>query len=166
MVKNKLGVEKMLKLNIPGRGEIEIENVVFDFNGTLAVDGLMADTTRKMLLELKELVNIYVLTADTYGTVEKQCEGLGIAVKTFLTDNAGRCKLDIIKSLGGSSSMAVGNGFNDILMFKESCISVAVIEGEGCNGKLLAEADIVVKAIADVFGLLLNKNRIKATLRD
>lgn len=155
----------MIKLNIPGRGKIEIENVVFDYNGTLAIDGNIANATKKMLLELKEQVHIYVLTADTYGNVERQCEGLGIAVKTFPTDNAGRCKLDIIKSLGGNSTMAVGNGFNDILMFKESCISVAVIEEEGCSGKLLAEADIVVKTIKDVFGLLLNENRIKATLR-
>ena len=29
----------MLIYEIPGRGDIEIENIVFDYNGTIAVDG-------------------------------------------------------------------------------------------------------------------------------
>ncbi len=71
-----------------------------------------------------------------------------------------------MQSLGGDSTIVVGNGFNDIPMFKESMISIAVIEKEGCSGKLIAEADIVVKSIEDVFEMLLKTNRIKATLRN
>lgn len=156
----------MLQINIPGRGEIQIENIVFDYNGTLAVDGDIADTTKDMIQKLKEHVNIYILTADTYGTVEKICGNLGITIKTFPRENAGRCKKDIVKSLGGNQTITVGNGFNDIDMFKESTISIAVMEKEGCSGKLIAAADIVVKSIDDVFLMLLKPNRIKATLRN
>ncbi len=62
----------MLIYEIPGRGDIEIENIVFDYNGTIAVDGKILAGVKGLLLELRKYVNIYILTADTYGTVKKR----------------------------------------------------------------------------------------------
>ncbi len=156
----------MLVINIPGRGTFEIKNVVFDYNGTLAVDGHMSQLVKDMLLKLKDFLKVYILTADTYGTVEKACIGIDVHVKTFPRENAGLCKRDIIKELGATKTLCVGNGFNDIPMANECILSIAVIEKEGCSGKLLAASDIVVSSIEDAFEMLLKPDRIKATLRN
>ena len=64
----------MLHIEIPGRAPMDIANVVFDYNGTIAVDGAVLPELRERLEALLKLVPVYVLTADTYGTVRAQCE--------------------------------------------------------------------------------------------
>ncbi|TCO73797.1 HAD family hydrolase [Marinisporobacter balticus] len=156
----------MLKLEIPGRAGVEIENVVFDYNGTLAVDGEMSQSIKEMLMKIKNNFNVYILTADTYGTVKEACKDLDVNIKTFPHENVGICKSEIVKNLGKEKTICVGNGYNDIIMIQESVISMGIIGKEGCCGKLLCHCDIVVNAIEDVFDLLLHPNRIKATLRN
>ena len=57
----------------------------------------------------KELAHVYVLTADTYGTVTRQCEPLGITVRTFPREGAAGCKEEIVKGLEGGVA-CLGNG--------------------------------------------------------
>lgn len=154
----------MIKIEIPGRGDYEIENAVFDYNGTVAVNGEMNENTQKNLKKLSEYVNIYILTADTYGTVKKKCENLPVSVEVFPTHDVADYKEKIVKSLSGQS-ICFGNGYNDIKMFDVADLSICIIEGEGCAGKLLSHSDIIVKSIDDAFELVFNTNRIKATLR-
>lgn len=154
----------MIKIEIPGRGDYEIENAVFDYNGTVAVNGEMSENTQKNLKKLSEYVNIYILTADTYGTVKKKCENLPVSVEAFPTHDAADYKEKIVKSISGQN-ICFGNGYNDIKMFDIADLSVCIIEEEGCSGKLLSHSDIVVNSIDDAFGLVFNTDRIKATLR-
>lgn len=156
----------MLVYNIPGIGKIEIENVVFDYNGTIAVDGKLIDEAKELIIKLKEYANIYILTADTYGTVKKECMELGVEVLTFPKEMVCLSKKEIVEKLGAEKTICVGNGFNDIEMFKICKISIAVMENEGCSGKLLAYSDIVTKSIKDAINIVLSKNRMKATLRN
>lgn len=156
----------MIVYNIPGREDIEIKNIVFDYNGTIAVNGELIDGVKKKLLELKQLLDVYIVTADTYGTVEEQCRDLGVKIITFPKDNAGLSKQNIIEKIGSENTICVGNGFNDILMFKKSKISIAIMEAEGCSGKLLLESDIVVKSIIDAINLVMSNDMMKATLRN
>lgn len=156
----------MIIYEIPGREDIEIKNVVLDYNGTIAVDGKLLKGVKELLSILKEHVNIYILTADTYGTVEEECKDIGAKVLSFPKGNAGKSKQDIVKELGGDRTITVGNGFNDIPMFQESALSIAVIEGEGTSGKLLLHADIVARNIIEALDIILSKNKVKATLRD
>lgn len=155
----------MLIYEIPGRDNIEVQNIVFDYNGTIAVDGKLIDGVEGLINKLAEDVNIYILTADTYGTVEKECMGINGKILTFPKENAGKSKKEIVKSLGGNT-ICLGNGYNDIPMFEQAALSIAIIEGEGASGKLLAKADIVVRSIFEALTILLNKNMIKATLRN
>lgn len=154
----------MLIYEIPGRDNIEVQNIVFDYNGTIAVDGKLIDGVEGLINKLAEDVSIYILTADTYGTVEKECMGINGKILTFPKENAGKSKKEIVKSLGGNT-ICLGNGYNDIPMFEQAALSIAIIEGEGASGKLLAKADIVVRSIFEALTILLNKNMIKATLR-
>lgn len=155
----------MLHYIIPGRGELEIENVVLDYNGTIAVDGKIVEGVKELINRLKEHVNVYILMADTYGTVEEECSSLGAEILYIPKENPGVFKKEIVMKLNGHKTICVGNGYNDMPMFKESILSVAVIEGEGSCGKLLANADIVTRSILEALNIILDENKVKATLR-
>ncbi|MBE5900857.1 MAG: ATPase P [Lachnospiraceae bacterium] len=154
----------MIQVEIPGRQDVKVEHLVLDYNGTVAKDGELIDGVAERLLELKELVDVHILTADTYGTARKQCEPLGVFVDTFPRANAAECKVEIVRNLK-ENRMCIGNGFNDVLMFDEAEFAVAVLEEEGTYAGLLSHADVVTKGIVDALDLLLKPNRLKATLR-
>lgn len=155
----------MININIPGRCSYSIEHIVFDYNGTIAVNGIISESTREKLSILCNLADVYVLTADTYGSAAKECEGLNLTLKTFPKDNAADYKLKIVNELGKDKTMCFGNGYNDIKMFEAASLSVAVLEKEGMCVALLKEATILVKSIEDGINLLLNTNALIATLR-
>ncbi|TJX14549.1 ATPase P [Tissierella creatinini] len=156
----------MVRYEIPGRNNLEIQNIIFDYNGTLAINGKLIHGVKDLINRLAGDVDIYILTADTYGTVEEECKDINAKVLSFPTENAGKSKREIVRNLGASNTICVGNGFNDIPMFEEAIISIAIIEGEGVSGKLLAKADIVSRSIVEALEMLLNKDMIKATLRN
>ncbi|OBR91235.1 MULTISPECIES: HAD family hydrolase [Clostridium] len=156
----------MIMFDIPGSSSITIKNVIFDFNGTLGQDGILIDSVGDKLKELAgKDVNIYVITADTYGTVKNQCQGLPVKVKVFNKEDSSKDKKYMVEKLGCDVTASVGNGRNDLEMFKSSIISICVIGREGCFTKSLIESDIAVTNILDAVDLLLNNDRIRATLR-
>lgn len=151
----------MIKIEIPGRETIEIEHVVLDYNGTIALDGqLIAGAAER----IRKLARVYVLTADTYGTVQAQCAGLGAEIRTFPRANAADCKEEIVRSLGGKAA-CIGNGFNDIKMFGIAELAIAVMDGEGVCAALISHADVLVRSAEEGLDLLLKPDRLRATLR-
>ncbi|MDW5300641.1 MAG: HAD hydrolase family protein [Sedimentibacter sp.] len=155
----------MININVPGKCTYSFENVVFDFNGTIAVNGKISSSTRDKIALLCDMANVYVLTADTYGSAAKECEGLNLKLKTFPKDNAADFKAKIVDELGRDKTICFGNGYNDIKMFEIASLSVAVLEKEGMCTALLKESDILVKSIEDGINLLLNTSALIATLR-
>ena len=93
----------MIVIEIPGREPLRIDHVVLDYNGTVAADGMLLEGVGERINRLKEQVCVYVLTADTYGTVTRQCEPLGVTVRTFPREGAAGCKEEIVKGLEGLS---------------------------------------------------------------
>jgi len=59
----------------------------------------------------------------------------------------------------------LGNGRNDIGMFQEADLSIAVLDGEGMCASLLPYADILSRSMVEALSLLLNPDRVRATLR-
>lgn len=155
----------MIYIDIPGRRPLEIEHLVLDYNGTLAVDGILSAKTWELLGRLSEQVRIYVLTADTYGTAAGQCCDLNVTLKTFPREDAGSSKEEIVRNLNGNIC-CIGNGFNDIAMCRIADISIAVLAKEGVCTSLLPACDVLVTAPEDALGLLLNPDRLRATLRN
>ena len=154
----------MIKIEIPGRETIEIEHVVLDYNGTIALDGRLIAGAAERIWELSKLARVYVLTADTYGTVQAQCAGLGAEIRTFPRANAADCKEEIARSLGGKAA-CIGNGFNDIKMFGIAELAIAVMDGEGVCAALIGHADVLVRSAEEGLDLLLKPDRLRATLR-
>lgn len=155
----------MINIKVPGRCDYSIENIVFDYNGTIAVNGKITPSTKEKLSILCSIANVYVLTADTYGSATNECQGMDLALKTFANDNAADCKANIVNELGADKTICFGNGYNDTKMFKAAVLSVAVLEKEGMCSNLLSESDIIVKSIEDGINLLLNQKALIATLR-
>lgn len=154
----------MIAIEIPGRRPLAVSHIILDYNGTIAEDGILLEDVKELLFKLKEDVEIHVLTADTYGSVKKQCEPLGVDVRTFPLESAAGFKREIVNSLEGDR-VCIGNGFNDIEMFDVSDLSVAVINAEGISAKLIAHADVFTLSIQDALNLFLRPGRLRATLR-
>ena len=143
----------MLKIEIPNYKTLELEYLVLDYNGTIALDGEIRDTVRERLITLSKELEIYVLTADTHGTAKKMCEGLPLKIQTFPTDGALDEKLTVVERLGEDRCIAIGNGRNDKLMCRASALAIAVMEQEGMCGRLLGEADVCTRNIEDALDL-------------
>jgi len=155
----------MIDITIPGRGEITIKNILFDVNGTIAVDGRIDGSIKKRLQDITRKVSIYILTADTYRTIEKEMGDTGISIEKVIPPNEAEQKEEFVKKLGEKETMAIGNGANDALMLKRAILGMCVIDNEGASSAAIANADIVIYGKEKIFGLLDNPKRIVATLR-
>ena len=83
----------MLQIEIPGREHpLQLDVLVLDYNGTIACDGHLIEGISERIRNLCDKLPVYILTADTYGTVKCQCEGLGAEILTFPRAAAGECK--------------------------------------------------------------------------
>ena len=153
-------------VEIPGREKIEIKDIVFDYNGTIAIDGKLIGDVSKNINELSASFNFYVITADTYGTVKKELENTNCKVITIPALSQDMAKLNFVKELGLNTCLSVGNGRNDKLMLKETILGIAILQDEGLCTETLLNSDILVKSIFDVFAFLKNSNRLIATLRN
>ncbi len=156
---------KMIKFEIPGVGLKQIEHLVLDYNGTLAVDGNMIPGVKEKLNILAASIIVHIVTADTFGKAQDGLKNVCCEYIPTSDENQAKCKQDYVKSLGADSVIAIGNGANDALMLKEAEIGIVMIQNEGASGKTVANADIVCTDINDALELLLHPLRIAATLR-
>jgi len=155
----------MLKLNIPGDRIMELAFLVLDYNGTIAGDGRLFSGVKDKMIELAESISLHVLTADTFGSVEKELAGIPCRTVIIPKDHQAKAKADYIRQLGAKRCVCVGNGRNDVLMLKEAVLGVAVIQTEGCAVEALLAADVVTQSIGDALDLLRHPLRLAATLR-
>lgn len=159
------GKENMIQIEIPGAGTFRIENLILDFNGTVATDGKMPARVAQRLERLSRSLRVFVVSADTYGNVTRTFRGTAVEVVRTLTPHSGREKVTFLRRVGGKKTVAIGNGYNDRFLFKEAALGIAVIGKEGAAAQALRSCDIVVHDVADALDLLLRPLRAKATLR-
>ena len=155
----------MLEIDIPGFGLTRLEHLVTDFSGTLSVDGKLLHGVREQLNAIAQFLTVHIVTADTFGTVQREVEGIQGGLKLLSPGDQDIQKEEYVKKLGADHVVAVGNGNNDRRMLHAARLGIAVMEGEGASSQAVMAAAIVVRNIADALGLLLNPMRCKATLR-
>ncbi len=155
----------MLRFEIPGREPVVLRHAVFDFNGTLAVGGELVDGVKERLHRLSACLDVAVITADTFGTVREALAGTGCRVIVLDEEPGGPAKERFIRECGALETVAFGNGANDALMLKAARIGIAVILAEGAAAASVLAADVVVAGINEGIDLLLEPERLKATLR-
>ena len=154
-----------MKIEIPNYGEFTINNLAFDFNGTLATGGEVPEKIIKKLDSLTANFKVYILTADTFGTVREMVQELDIEIAIIEKGNGTNFKRDFIQKIGKKETIAIGNGNNDRLMIKEAAIGIALIGNEGAAIDTILNSDLVINNIFDVFTLLEEPERLIASLR-
>jgi soluble P-type ATPase len=154
-----------ISIIIPGRGPLQIKNVLFDLNGTLACDGIITESTRNRLKMLGENLALYVMSADTHGTLELVTADLPLQVRRVRQELGAAEKRLFLKELGASQTVAVGNGRNDVEMLEASALGIVILGPEGAAKEALLAADLFFGQIDDALDCLLNPKRLIATLR-
>ena len=155
----------MLKLEIPGRGVFEFENIVLDLNGTLSVDGKIHRKVKDKINLLAKKAKIYVLTADTRGQARQTLDKINTEIVLLSSDNTSREKAEFIHTIGGNRTVAIGNGYNDHLMVREAALGLCIIGKEGASAETVKRSDVILQDVLDALDFLLRPLRSKATLR-
>jgi P-type E1-E2 ATPase len=156
----------MISVAVPGWGELSLEYLMVDFNGTAAVDGKLKKDVKDALEKLSRYVKIFIITADSYDSVDAEMSTTNVTAIKVNKNSSGEEKAKAVRELGPEKVVAIGNGSNDAAMMKEAALGIAVMGEEGCSAALIKEADIVVADITKALGLIMHPERILATLRD
>lgn len=154
-----------MQIPVPGLKSFDIQNLVLDMNGTIAVDGELAAGVAARLRRLQTDLRLVMITADTHGGASRIRDDLGMETIVLEPGEEGEQKLGLLRRLGANRSVAIGNGANDVLMLKDAAIGICVIGLEGACTEALLAADVVVTDVRDALDLLLTPRRLTATLR-
>ncbi|HAR49975.1 MAG TPA: ATPase P [Smithella sp.] len=155
----------MLKLNVPGYKTLSLSFLVLDYNGTIACDGHLIPGIKELLIDLSQRLAIHILTADTFGGVKEELQGIPCEIVVIAKENQAQAKADHVRKLDEHKTVCIGNGRNDALMLKEAELGIAVIQTEGCAVDALLAADVVTQDIQEALNLLRHPLRLAATLR-
>jgi P-type E1-E2 ATPase len=155
----------MIELNIPGHAVLQLEHLVSDVNGTLAVDGQLPEGVAQTIKDLRDRLEVHLLTADTHGRQHLIDRQLGLqAIRIQPGDEAGQ-KAAYVQQLGAHSVVAIGQGANDAKMLKEAALGICVLSREGTAVETLLAADLLAPDILTALELLEKPLRIVASLR-
>ncbi|HAA02758.1 MAG TPA: ATPase P [Syntrophobacteraceae bacterium] len=155
----------MLDVKIPGHKTMNLGHLVVDYNGTIACDGRILDGVKERLETLAQLVEVHVLTADTFGSVRRELSDMPCQLAVIPVDDQAEAKRRYIRQLGVEHCVCVGNGRNDRLMLDAAALGIAVFQTEGAAVEAMLAADVAVPNILDALDLLLHPLRLAATLR-
>jgi len=145
-----------------GERQLELTTAIFDLNGTLTVHGELIDGVGDRIRRLSEQLHVLLLSSDTYGTLDAVAGELQIPARR--AQDAAE-KAAVLAEIGARNCVGIGNGNNDALLLRDAGLGIAVIGPEGCAPAVLAAADIVCTSVVDALDLLLDPQRIGATLR-
>ncbi len=144
---------------------MRLVHLVFDVNGTLAVDGVLMDGLVKRIAALRDRLQVHLLTADTHGRqaiIDRQLNLVAVRVEP---GDERQQKADYVRQLGAEMVVAIGQGANDAAMLKEAGLGICVLSPEGTAVETLLAADLVVPDIFTALDLLEKPLRLIASLR-
>jgi P-type E1-E2 ATPase len=155
----------MIELTIPGRGELRLQHLVLDVNGTLALDGTLLEGVARRLSGLRDRLNLHMVTADTHGQQSVIDQLLNLSAVRIQRGNESAQKTEFVNSLGAESVVAIGQGANDAGMLKTAALGICILSTEGTAVDTLLAADLVTPDIQSALDLLEKPLRIIASLR-
>jgi P-type E1-E2 ATPase len=155
----------MIEICIMGRGHFQFEHLVLDLNGTITFDGQLIDGVIERIAQLKPLVEVHLVTADTLGRADALSQTLHVDLHKLTPGDECQQKLDFVRQLGAAGTICIGNGANDASMLQEASLGICVIGKEGASADAVKSAKIIVPDINVALDLLLKPSRLIATLR-
>lgn len=151
-----------MEILIPNNGNLNIENILLDLNGTLAVGGNLIEGVKERVGELRDIYKLILLSGNTRGGADQLASELGIQ---FIETKTGAEKQQVAKDLDPITCAAIGNGLIDLELIETAHLGIVTMQGEGVHIKTLLAADIVVPSVNDALDLFIDRNRLIATLR-
>lgn len=140
-------------IEIPGFGTREINTVVSDYTGTLSCDGRLTPGVRGKLETLLDLVDIRIVSSDSFGTVTEELRGI-VKPDILSTEKQDLEKQEYVKHCDPRHVAAFGNGNNDRLLLKtvkaSGGLAIAVDNGEGCAVDALLNAHLFMSVTAEL----------------
>jgi soluble P-type ATPase len=155
----------LIELAVPGFGKLQLDHLVLDYNGTLAVDGKLLPGVKRRLAALGTRLRIHVITADTFGKARAGLAGLDCRLEIVKSGGEDRAKAAYVRRLRQDRVACIGNGRNDRRMLRVAALGIAVVQTEGASTEALAAADLLVPSVCDALDLFLNPRRLTASLR-
>jgi len=168
----------MISIERPGQSNSEIEFILIDFEGTLAIDRRVHPKAKDKVNLLSKRTKIYIFVNSPTPPFDKGGKG-GILAKELIEErlrkvkaeiiylaegDSSRRKLDLLRQLGPTRCAAIGNGTDDATLMREAGIGICVIGREGASGQVVKNADLVFPDILDALDFLLKPLRQKSTL--
>ncbi len=158
-----------LEIDLPCGVFYDLSNVILDLDGTLTADGAFIEGVLPRLEELAQLLDVHILTADTYQTVDELEASFqnfeSIKVHKLESGRGDIQKLNFLERMGREKTAAIGNGCNDALMLKEAALGICVIGPEGASIEAILASKALFLNICDALDIFIKKNRMIATLR-
>ena len=144
---------------------MQLQHLVCDVNGTLAVDGQLPDGLGRAITALRDRLTVHLLTADTHGRQHIIDQQLSLKAVRIQPGQEAQQKAEYIQRLSAASVVAIGQGANDAEMLKAAGLGICVLSVEGTAVEALLAADLVTANIFDALELLEKPLRIVASLR-
>lgn len=152
-----------ITLTVPGRADLVLHRLLLDVNGTLTGNGRLLDGVQPRVERLRAALDLRLLSADTFGTLDHVASVLGGVAVTRVSTGADKAAL--VHDLGADTCVALGNGANDEQMLASVALGIGVLGPEGAAPQTLAAADVVTASVLDALDLLLEPRALAATLR-
>jgi len=158
-------MSRMIQFNVPGVGEYELEHLVMDVNGTLAVDGQLMDGVAAKISALRKSLTIHLLTADTHGKQAVIDQQLDLTAVRIASGGESTQKAEYVRKLGSEKVAAIGQGANDSEMLAAARLGICVMSIEGVAKETLLAADLIAPDTLSALELFEKPLRIVASLR-
>ena len=154
----------MISIERPGQGNLEIEFILVDFEGTLASDRRVHPKAIDKINLLSKRTKIYILTKQEKTLVEETLKKVKAEIVDLKEGEASQQKLDLLRQLGATRTVAIGNGTDDAPMIEEAVFGICVMGKEGTSSEAMKKADVVFLNILDALDFLLKPLRHEAAL--
>ena len=147
----------------PNKEIINIENIILDLNGTLAVNGQVSEKAKQLVVELKQLgYKLVLISGDIRGNAKNVAEELDLDL--YLGTNSSE-KAKQMQRFDKEKTAAIGNARIDIGTFENAKISIATLQSEGIHSGIINYVDLIVPSIEDALNLFIDVKSLEATLR-
>ncbi len=154
----------MIHIQRPGQEPLEIDFILIGFEGTLASDRRVHPKAKDKINLLSRRSKIYILTKEEKERIEEVLRKVNAEIIYLTEGESSQKKSDLVRQLGATRAVTVGNGGDDVPMMKEAAFGLCVIGKEGASSEALKNADVVFTDILDALDFLLKPLRQKATL--
>jgi soluble P-type ATPase len=154
----------MITILRSGQEPLEIDFILLDFEGTLASDRRVHPKAKDRINLLSKRTKIYILTKEEKILMEEVLKKVKAEIIYLMEGEASQQKLDLLRQLGASRTVAIGNGVDDVPMIEEAGLGISVMGKEGTFSEAMKKADVVFMNILDALDFLLKPLRQKSTL--